>query len=278
VDDWLAVLPERIAADTVAVNVLATKLSAFAEGATLAELNADLLEDAQLPQAILDSFRAELAAACADTATTKVIAATLEACSLARSAIAAAEMTEHESQVALQAELDALALQLKATVKVMEARHKQWLKLLETAEKSLRARLSIAFDSKAIREVKRALLAADTKKDEVPTMRDAVLKAFKQAVYFIHQGHWLHSRFPSGTFSNVPGLCRAVPIEGENSIAANDYSLTPGRYVGMASTTAEDEEDFVEKLREIHDELGELNDKAVEMAVRVSRNLEELLR
>lgn len=277
VDGWLAMLPERISADTAAVDVLATQLSAFAEGATLAELNANQLEDTHLTQAALDSFRAELAVACTDMAAAETIAATLEACLQACSAIAAADMTEHDSQVALQTKFDALAPQLKATTKVLEARHKQWLKLLDTAEKSLRARLSNAFDGKAIREAKRALLVADTKKNEAPTVRDAVLGAFKQAVYFIHQGHWLHSRFPSGTFVNVPGLCKAVPIEGENGIAANDYSLTPGRYVGMTPSDAEDDEDFAEKLREIHDELAELNDKAVELAGQIASNLEVLL-
>lgn len=276
VDHWLAALPERINADTTAVNSLAAKLSAFAEGATLDELNVDQAEDAQLTQAMLDAYKAELAIAGADKAAADSITATLEACAQVRAAIAAADMTEHASQVALQSKLDELAPQLKTAAKALEARHKQWLKLLDTAEKSLRARLSNVFDSKAIREAKRALLAADVKKNEAPTERDAVLEAFKQAVYFIHQVHWLHSRFPGGVFQNVPGLCRAVPIEGGNSIATNDYSLTPGRYVGVAPASAEDEEDFVENMRAIHGELAELNDKAVELAGRISSNLEEL--
>ena len=65
--------------------------------------------------------------------------------------------------------------------------------------------------------------------------------------------------------------------EEVDEIAANDYSLTPGRYVGVAAAAAEDEEDFVEKLREIHDELAELNDKAVGLAGRIADNFEELL-
>jgi len=64
---------------------------------------------------------------------------------------------------------------------------------------------------------------------------------------------------------------------GENSIATNDYSLTPGRYVDTAPANAESDEVFAEKLREIHDELMELNDKAAEFAGRISSNLEELL-
>ena len=92
--------------------------------------------------------------------------------------------------------------------------------------------------------------------------------------YFIHQVHWLHSRFPHGLFEDVPGLCKAVTTE---EIAANDYSLTPGRYVGVAPAGADDEDDFAEKLREIHDELAQLNDKAVELAERIAGNFKELL-
>ena len=122
--------------------------------------------------------------------------------------------------------------------------------------------------------VYQTLLAADAKRNETPTVRDAALDALKQSVYFIHQGHWLNSRFPDAALENIPGLCKAVTRE---EIAANDWSLTPGRYVGVATAEAEDDEDFAEKLREIHDELAELNDKAVELAGRIAGNFEELL-
>jgi type I restriction enzyme M protein len=277
VDEWMAAVPDRIAADTATVKGLATQLKQFAQGATLAELNADQPEDAHITQAQLDAFKADLAGAQADTHAADAIAALLTACAQARGAVTQADLASHAShagQVGLQATLDALAPQLKAMGKTLEARHKQWLKLLETAEKQLRARQSKAFDGKTAREAKRALLAADAKKNESPTVRDAVLEALKQAAYFIHQVHWLHSRFPHGWFEEVPGLCKAVTMD---EIAANDYSLTPGRYVGVAAAAAEDEDDFVEKLREIHDELAELNDKAVELAGRIASNFEELL-
>ena len=274
VDDWLAAIPERIEADTAAVQALAVPLQAFASQATLAELNADQAEDAQISQAQLDAFKAELAAAQADTHVADSIAALLTACTQSRAAIAQADLSDHAAQVALQATLDALAPQLKATAKLLEARHKQWLKLLDTAEKQLRARQSKAFDGKAARDVKRALLAADSKKNEAPTVRDVVLDALKQAAYFIHQVHWLHSRFPQALFEDVAGLCKAVSID---DIAANDYSLTPGRFVGVAAAAEDDEDDFAETLRGIHAELAELNDKAVELAGRIAGNFEELL-
>lgn len=274
VDDWLAAIPARIEADTAAVQALAVPLQAFASQATLAELNADQAEDAQISQAQLDAFKAELAAAQADTHVADSIAALLTACTQSRAAIAQADLSDHAAQVALQATLDALGPQLKATGKLLEARHKQWLKLLDSAEKQLRARQSKAFDGKAARDAKRALLAADSKKNEAPTVRDAVLDALKQAAYFIHQVHWLHSRFPQALFEDVAGLCKAVSID---DIAANDYSLTPGRYVGVAAAAEDDEDDFAETLRGIHAELAELNDKAVELAGRIAGNFEELL-
>lgn len=274
VDDWLTAIPARIEADTAVVRALAAPLQAFASQATLAELNADQAEDAQITQAQLDTFKSELEAAQADTHAADSIAALLTACTQARAAIVQADLTDHTAQVALQTKLDALAPQLKATAKVLEARHKQWLKLLDAAEKSLRARASKAFDGKTARDAKRALLAADNKKNEAPTVRDEVLDALKQAVYFIYQVHWLHSRFPQALFEDVPGLCKAVSVE---DIAANDFSLTPGRYVGVAAATEEDEDDFAETLRGIHAELAELNDKAVELAGRIASNFEELL-
>lgn len=273
-DEWLAAIPQSIAADTAAVQGLAAQLQSFAQGATLAELNNDQPGDAHIPQARLDAFQADLAAAQADTHAADAITTLLADCTQARAAVAQADLASHAGQVALQAMLDALAPRLKSLGKALEARHKQWLQLLDTVEKQLRARSSKAFDGKAARETRRALLAADTKKNEDPTVRDAVLDALKQAAYFIHQVHWLHSRFPHGTFQAVPGLCKAVTVD---EIAANDYSLTPGRYVGVAAAAAEDEEDFIEKLRDIHGELAELNDKAVELAGRIAGNLEELL-
>ncbi len=93
------------------------------------------------------------------------------------------------------------------------------------------------------------------------------------SAHFIAQGHWLLSRFPEGVFAAVPGLCKVVTVE---EIATNDYSLTPGRYVGLAAVSEDDEEGFVDKMRAIHEELTELNEKAVELAESIGRNFEEL--
>jgi len=275
VDAWLDTLPARIEADSAAVAVLLKTLQAFADGATLAELNEGLDEAAHIAPAALEAYRAELAQMMAATEVSTAIADTLKACKRARAAIADTDPAGHAGQVKLQAVLDPLAAPLKALAKAIESRHKQALQLLDRAEKTLRARSSNSWDGKAVREARSALLAADAKKNESATVRDQVLEGLKQAVYFIHQTHWLHSRFPDGVYDDVPGLCKAVTAD---DIAANDWSLTPGRYVGVAAGGVEDdEEEFAEKLREIHDELAELNERAGSLAQRIAANFQELL-
>ncbi|WP_251279445.1 hypothetical protein, partial [Enterobacter hormaechei] len=76
-------------------------------------------------------------------------------------AIAKARSEKLASVKAAQAVLEDLAPHLKSTARQLETRHKQWLRLLDKAEKELRARKSDAFDAKAIRDARRALLAAD---------------------------------------------------------------------------------------------------------------------
>ncbi len=283
VDHWLAGLPARLAADDDTLMQLAVPLQNFARHATLAELNANQPDEAHVSAAQLKAFKAELADAQAalkpdhKNNPAQQLHSLLQASAAARKAIAKTRSDQHNAQVKLQATLDPLAVQLKAGIKLLETRHKRWLTLLEQVEKTLRARQSPAWDGKLAREFKRRLLAADEKKHEAPTVRDEALQALRQAAYFIHQVHWLHSRFPDACFVDVPGLCKAVPIAGEGSIESNDWSLTPGRYVGVAVVAEDDEEEFDASLRAIHVELAELNEKAAELAERIGANFEALL-
>jgi type I restriction enzyme M protein len=256
---WLSRLPERLRADDAAVERVAALLRDFSGKARLAELNKDQPGEAHIAQETLEAFRDELAAASPG----------VEAVPPVR--VEPVETLAGEK--ALQSVLDNLAPQLKALAKALEARHRHWLALLDKAEKTLRARASPAFDARAAREARRALLAADERKQEEPSARDKALEALQQAGCFIAQAHWLLTRFPDGLFADVPGLCRAVTLD---EIEANDWSLTPGRYVGVATVSEEDEEDFAEKLREIHEELAELNEKAAGLARRIADNFEEL--
>ena len=84
---------------------------------------------------------------------------------------------------------------------------------------------------------------------------------------------WLEERFPDCKYRNVEGLVKAVTRE---EIAANDWSLTPGRYVGVAETDDNDE-DFAEKFASLHEELRKLNAEAATLAKKIDANFKELM-
>ena len=62
---------------------------------------------------------------------------------------------------------------------------------------------------------------------------------------------------------DVEGLVKLV---GPKELEDNDWSLTPGRYVGVAPEVEDQDFDFEATLREIHRELRGLNEKAAELA------------
>jgi len=90
--------------------------------------------------------------------------------------------------------------------------------------------------------------------------------------YFWKQAHWLTSRFPEGVYTDVEGLCKVV---NQAEIEAKDWSLSPGRYVGV-DTTTDDDFDYEERLNEIHIELEGLNEEAIALAKTISDNYKEL--
>ena len=116
------------------------------------------------------------------------------------------------------------------------------------------------------REITRALKATDE-------ARQAAVKQLKQVRYFWKQAHWLVERFPEAQLRDVPGLVKLVTLD---EIAANDWSLTPGRYVGVTPEEEDEDFDFEEAMREIHVELEDLNAEAVRLAAVIKRNFEEL--
>ena len=56
----------------------------------------------------------------------------------------------------------------------------------------------------------------------------------------------------------------------------NDWSLTPGRYVGVAPEEEDPDFDFGETMRTIHTELEDLNAQANDLAKNISENFKRL--
>jgi type I restriction enzyme M protein len=103
--------------------------------------------------------------------------------------------------------------------------------------------------------------------------RKVAVEQLKLAVYFHRQVGWLLDRFPKAELQAVPGLVKLVDRE---EIAAADWSLSPGGYVGVAPPDEDEDFDFEQTLRDIHTELDDLNKEAMELVVKIHENFEEL--
>jgi type I restriction enzyme M protein len=103
--------------------------------------------------------------------------------------------------------------------------------------------------------------------------RKAAVEQLKDVAYLHRQIVWLQERFPKAEMQDVLGLCKVVT---RAEIEAADWSLTPGRFVGVAPAEVDEDFDFEQTLRDIHVELADLNREAVELAAKIQENFEEL--
>ena len=136
-------------------------------------------------------------------------------------------------------------------------------RLIETCEQACDAKSNPSWNN---RDVVRSLKAAGE-------ARQQAVEQLEQVGYFYAQARWLTERFPNGELRDVEGLVKLVD---RAEIAANDWSLTPGRYVGVAPEPEDEGFDFAEGLRDIHAELEDLNAESIALAATIRKNFEQL--
>jgi type I restriction enzyme M protein len=159
--------------------------------------------------------------------------------------------------------LSSMAEASRSLIKQSDLIYKLASRMIEDRENKGDSGTRIARSS---REITRGLKAADEAR------RKAALQ-LKKVRYFWKLARWLTERFPEGELCDVEGLVKLASID---EIQANDWSLTPGRYVGVAPEVEDENFDFEEALREIHVELEDLNTEAVRLAAVIKKNFEEL--
>ncbi|MDY0223419.1 MAG: N-6 DNA methylase [Desulfobacterium sp.] len=136
----------------------------------------------------------------------------------------------------------------------------------ETAQKTPSPQPSHRGRGSGFAEIRGARKAADE-------ARALAVEQLKLVRYFWKQARWLTERFPDAELRDVEGLVKLVDTK---EIEANDWSLTPGRYVGVPPEKEDEDFDFEEALREIHVELEDLNAEAVQLAATIKKNFEGL--
>lgn len=95
--------------------------------------------------------------------------------------------------------------------------------------------------------------------------------------YWQEQIDWLNERFPNGKYEDVIGLCKVAKLEGEDGIIDQEYSLNPGRYVGVViEDDGMTKEEFKDTIKDLNSQLNELNKEAKQLESEISKNLERL--
>lgn len=170
--------------------------------------------------------------------------------------------TNHQQHEAKDSFKDTDA-QLKVSAKQIDLLYKQTIRSVDLAEKDLKSK---SYDEWATTKINRI-------KKNLKAYRQNVITQLKAPGYYFKQIEWLQSRFPDAELVDVEGLVKLVD---QSELEENDWSLTPGRYVGVAPLVEDEDFDFEETIRDIHLELDGLNKEAADLAKIIQSNLEDL--
>ena len=160
----------------------------------------------------------------------------------------------NEAQHALRATYTPFFEHLQASLKALDKAIRDGDKRKAEAAKAAGKRGGGNRQSKAVKEALQAL------HDEV-----------KLAESDFEHIEWLQQRFPKAAYEDVTGLCK---LATQAEIEEQDWSLNPGRYVGVViEEDGKTEEEFLESLLAMNAELSQLNGEAEALAQVVSVNI-----
>lgn len=138
---------------------------------------------------------------------------------------------------------------------------------------------------KVVRKHEKRQAEANKKKGK-RTTTDKKTKYLKEALEELHQEvknaesyykhiQWLQVRFPKAEYEDVTGLCKLAKQE---EIKEQDYSLNPGRYVGVViEEDGRTEEEFIDFIDKLNTEYIELIEKSDSIYKVISSNLKEMI-
>jgi type I restriction enzyme M protein len=164
-----------------------------------------------------------------------------------------------------------IATQTKGLRKPQDKLIKQLLDILAAAVKELQLNKNKDWKELNLKEELDQLKASQIQLSGNPGEDEPGL--LHETEYFWKQAHWLQTRFPERSYTDVEGLCRVVT---QAEIETKDWSLSPGRYVGV-DTASDEDFDYEERLNEIHIELDGLNEEAFALANDIAKNYKSVV-
>ena len=166
--------------------------------------------------------------------------------------------TSNTAQQKLREHCDPFFAALHADLKRLDKQVRQHEKQLTDAAQAEGKRGGVDRDTRALK-----------------TALDALHAEVRDAEYWFGHVRWLQERFPNAEYEDVTGLCKlATPEE----VAEQDYSLNPGRYVGVViEEDGKTEEEFVAELLAMNEDFAKLNDDARTLQGLITSNLKSIV-
>jgi len=130
------------------------------------------------------------------------------------------------------------------------------------------------------------LLAEEAKKAGKRSTTDRDTKALKTTLEALHTEvknaesayqhiHWLQERFPNAEYEDVTGLCK---LADQKEIEEQDWSLNPGRYVGVViEEDGKTEEEFIGELSDLSEKLQWLEKRSNDLQAVIAKNAYKLI-
>ena len=85
----------------------------------------------------------------------------------------------------------------------------------------------------------------------------------------------MQARFPEAKYEDVTGLCKLASMD---EIKEQEYSLNPGRYVGVViEEDGKTEEEFIEEMLLMNEELTRLNADAKKLESAITHNIRQIM-
>ena len=132
-------------------------------------------------------------------------------------------------------------------------------------QRALNETVSPFFDSlhELLREIDRKVRHIEKEQGsskELKTLKTELAelhRKVKETEYFFTHVSWLQERFPEAKYEDVIGLCKLASLD---EVKEQDYSLNPGRYVGVVvEEDGKTEEEFIGEMLAMNSELEKLN-------------------
>jgi type I restriction enzyme M protein len=130
---------------------------------------------------------------------------------------------------------------------------------LKRLDKTVRAH-EAALVEKAKQENSGKRTQIDRQVKALKTTLEELHTEVKSAESFFAHIRWLQERFPEARYEDVTGLCK---LANSADVKEQDYSLNPGRYVGVViEEDGKTEEEFIAEILDLDRELAMLNQEA----------------